>query len=56
MISDWHAFTIRETSMARKLIGLCLLATSFVASGLQAQTAPAATAPPAANPVDPAAI
>ena len=42
--------------MARNLIGFCLLAMSLAATGLQAQTAPAGTAQPAANPVDPAAI
>src|SRR5215468_10272009 len=47
---------IRETPMARNLIGLCLLALSLAATEPQAQTAPAATAQPAANPVDPAAI
>jgi hypothetical protein len=42
--------------MARNLIGRCLLAVSLAAPGLQAQTPPPGAAPPAANPVDPAAI
>jgi hypothetical protein len=42
--------------MPRNLIGLCFLAASLAAPGLQAQTAPAGATAPAANPVDPAAI
>jgi len=42
--------------MARNLIGLCLLAMSLAAFGLRAQTAPPGSTPPAANPIDPAAI
>jgi hypothetical protein len=42
--------------MVRRLLLLCLLALSAVAPGVHAQTAPAGTAAPAANAVDPAAI
>jgi hypothetical protein len=42
--------------MVRKMLMLGLLAMSLVASGLHAQTAPADTAKPAANAVDPGSI
>jgi hypothetical protein len=42
--------------MKRNLLVLSLLAMSFAAPGLQAQTTPPGNAPPAANAVDPAAI
>ena len=42
--------------MVRNILALGLLAMSLAASGLHAQTAPAATAQPAANAVDPGAI
>jgi len=42
--------------MARNLIAFCLLALSLAAPGLRAQTAPAGTAQPSPNPVDPTAI
>ncbi len=42
--------------MGRNTLALGLLALSLAAPGLYAQTAPAGTAQPAANPVDPAAI
>ncbi len=42
--------------MVRNLLALSLLAMSLAAPGLYAQTAPAGTAQPAANPVDPGAI
>jgi len=42
--------------MVRRLLALGLLAMSLAAPGTQAQTAPAGTAPPAVNAVDPASI
>jgi hypothetical protein len=42
--------------MVRNLLALSLLAMLLAAPGLYAQTAPAGTAQPAANPVDPGAI
>jgi hypothetical protein len=42
--------------MLHKILAASLLAMSLAVSGLHAQTAPAGTAPPAATPVDPAAI
>lgn len=42
--------------MLRNILALNLLAITLAAPGLYAQTAPAGTAQPAANPVDPAAI
>ena len=42
--------------MVRRLLALGLLAISLAAPGTQAQTAPAGTAPPAVNAVDPASI
>ena len=49
-------FTIREMTMLRNALALSLLAMSFAAPALHAQTAPAAPAQPAANAVDPASI
>jgi hypothetical protein len=42
--------------MLRKIMALSMFAVSFAAPGVYAQTAPAATAQPAENPVDPGAI
>ncbi len=42
--------------MVRKILVLSLLAMSLAAPGIHSQPAPAGTAPPAANAVDPAAI
>jgi hypothetical protein len=43
-------------TMVRRLLALGLLAVSLAAPGTQAQTAPAGTAPPAANAIDPGSI
>jgi hypothetical protein len=49
-------FSTKETNMVRGILVLGLLAMSLAAPGTHAQTAPAATAAPAANAVDPASI
>jgi hypothetical protein len=49
-------FSPREMNMVRKILVLGLLAISLAAPGTHAQTAPAATAAPAVNAVDPASI
>jgi hypothetical protein len=46
----------REITMVRKILVLSLISMSFAAPGIHAQTAPAGTAPPAANAVDPGSI
>ena len=51
-----YPFITREITMVRKILVLGLLAMSLAAPGIHAQTAPAGTAQPAANPVDPASI